>query len=122
MKSNSKGFRHVAEACRNSISGLRTSFIEEAAFRQICLAAAIGLPAAFLLAESWAERVLLILPIAIALIVELLNTALENVVDLASPEWHELAKKAKDAGSAAQFCAQMLILAVWLGYIIERFW
>ena len=52
--------------------------------------------------------------------VELLNSAIENVVDRISLEWHPLAKKAKDMGSAAQFTAQLFLAAVWGGYVLGR--
>ena len=51
---------------------------------------------------------------------ELLNSAIENVVDRISLEWHPLAKKAKDMGSAAQFTAQLFLAAVWGGYLLGR--
>ena len=68
---------------------------------------------AFVLPLSSVERALWILPIGVSWITELLNSAIENVVDLASPDLHPLAKKAKDMGSAAQFVALTLMLLVW---------
>ena len=63
----------------------------------------------------------LALVLVVALLVELLNSAIENVVDRISPELHPLSKKAKDMGSAAQFTAQICILVVWGTYLIGRF-
>ena len=73
-----------------------------------------------LLCRTWAEGILLILPLALAVVVELCNSAIENVVDRISPEWHPLAKKAKDMGSAAQLTAQILIALVWGSYLLVR--
>ena len=70
---------------------------------------------------AWGDRVLLALVLVVALLVELLNSAIENVVDRISPELHPLSKKAKDMGSAAQFTAQICILVVWGTYLIGRF-
>ena len=69
-------------------------------------------PAAGLLAGA--------VPLVLCLLVELLNSAIENVVDRISLEWHPLAKKAKDMGSAAQFTAQLFLAAVWGGYLLGR--
>ena len=80
-----------------------------------------GLPLACWLGQTWGDRVLLALVLVVALLVELLNSAIENVVDRISPELHPLSKKAKDMGSAAQFTAQICILVVWGTYLIGRF-
>ena len=62
----------------------------------------------------------LAVPLVLCLLVELLNSAIENVVDRISLEWHPLAKKAKDMGSAAQFTAQLFLAAVWATYLLKR--
>ena len=112
--------RHILAACKYSLAGFKTAFKDEAAFRQICICSGLGIPAAYCLGDNWQERSLLLLPLIIALIVELLNTAIESVVDMAQPDWHKLAKKAKDTGSAAQFCAQIFILLIWGGFLLEK--
>jgi len=81
---------------------------------------AAGVPLACLIGRSWTETVLLILPLVLGVIVELLNTAVENVVDRISLDLHPLSKKAKDMGSAAQFTAQLFLVFVWGGYILVR--
>ena len=83
--------------------------------------AALGLPLAWLLGESWGDSILLSAVLLLAMIVELLNSAIENVVDRISLELHPLAKKAKDMGSAAQFTAQSLIVLVWGSYLVHLF-
>ena len=91
-------------------------------FSSSTLLAVIGLPLACWLGRDWAESVLLAVPLVLCLLVELLNSAIENVVDRISLEWHPLAKKAKDMGSAAQFTAQLFLAAVWGGYLLGRLW
>ena len=120
MKCKNKGLRHIWDACRYSLNGFRAAFRDEAAFRQICFYVLPLAIFAFLFAESWQIRTLLLLPLVLALIVELVNTAIESVVDLASPQWQPLAKKAKDTASAAQFCAQIFVALVWGGYIMAK--
>lgn len=114
----SQHLRHISSAAINSIAGFKTAWRDEKAFQQIVLCTFFGVPMALWLADSWLESIMLILPLILAMIVELLNTAIENVVDLASPQWHSLAKKAKDTASAAQFCSQMLTALIWSSYII----
>lgn len=105
--------RHMRAATGFSLAGLSSVFRTELAFRQIVFLSAIGIPLAFVVAESWAQAMLLILPFFLSLIVELLNTAIEKTVDRISLERHPFAKVAKDAGSAAQFMAQLFILVTW---------
>lgn len=112
--------RHMRAAIGFSLAGLAAAFRTELAFRQIVYLSAIGIPLAGVLAESWAEAMLLILPFFLSLIIELLNTAIEKTVDRISSERHPLAKFAKDAGSAAQFMAQLFILVTWGSYLLSK--
>lgn len=114
----SQHIRHFINAFYWSVSGLRATFHDEIAFRQILYWSVAAILLVIWLADSWLETILLLLPPFICVIVELLNTAIENIVDLAQPEWHELAKKAKDAGSAAQFVAQLFNISVWGSWLI----
>lgn len=118
MKEQRHGLVRLVHALRYSLDGLRATWKDEEAFRQIVLLCLVGIPLALYLGGSWAERVLLILPLVLCVVVELLNTAIENLVDLVSPEWHPLAKKAKDMGSAAQFVCQIFWACVWLGFLL----
>lgn len=111
-----KGFKRILLACLYSFHGFRAAWKEEAAFRQIFLMFCLAMAGALIFTESWTGRILLILPAWICVIVELLNTAIENVVDLYTDKWHPLAKKAKDLGSAAQLASQLLLLFVWGSY------
>ncbi len=112
---------HFLKACSYSLSGLRIAFQDEMAFRQILCWLCLAIALAFCLGDSWVEIILLILPPCLSVIVELLNTAIENVVDLVQPQWHLLAKKAKDTASAAQFCSQLFSAAVWISFLIYKF-
>ena len=73
-------------------------------------------PVAFWLGQTATETIILLMSCLVVLITELLNSAIEAVVDLASPEIHPLAGRAKDIGSAAVFIALMQVLMVW-GFI-----
>jgi diacylglycerol kinase (ATP) len=85
----------------------------EAAFREEILLAAITIPLAFYLGKTGVERALLIGSIILILIVEILNSAVEAVVDKASPEMHDLAKRAKDMGSAAVLFSLINAAVIW---------
>lgn len=98
-----KGLRRLLFATKNSWAGLKTAFVNEAAFRQeIILALFLG-PVAVILPVSLLFKIYLICSIIIVLVSELLNTAIEVVVDALSPEYSLWAKQAKDLGSAAVF-------------------
>lgn len=114
------GLVRLRNALRYSLDGYRAAWKDEQAFRQIVCLCGPGLILAVLLCRTWTEGILLILPLALAVVVELCNSAIENVVDRISPEWHPLAKKAKDMGSAAQLTAQILIALVWGSYLLVR--
>lgn len=115
------GLRRLWNACLYSYDGFVAAWRDEQAFRQIVWGCVLGLPLAFWLGRAWGDRVLLSLVLVISLLVELLNSAIENVVDRISPELHPLSKKAKDMGSAAQLIAQIGILLVWGTYLVSRF-
>ena len=116
-KTNESWLTHLGRASSYSRDGLLAAFREEIAFRLVVFESVVLGFLSFLLARSWSEVVLLILPSCLCLLVELLNSALENTVDFISCERHPLAKKAKDMGSAAQFCAQCFLCLVWLSYL-----
>lgn len=115
-----RGLARLLNATRYSMAGYKAAWQDEEAFRQITMLAGAGLPLACWLGRDWTESVLLAVPIVLCLLVELLNSAIENVVDRVSLEWHPLAKKAKDMGSAAQFTAQLFLAAVWGSFIFGR--
>ncbi|KPU50584.1 MULTISPECIES: diacylglycerol kinase [Pseudomonas fluorescens group] len=107
------GLKRILNASGYSLDGLRAAFTGEAAFRQLVLLNAILIPLSFFLNVSRVERALLIAVCLLALIVELLNSAVEAAIDRISLERHPLSKNAKDMGSAAQFVALSMIALVW---------
>ena len=107
------GLKRVFNAAGYSLAGLRAAFTGEAAFRQLVLLNVVLVPATFFLHVSRVERAVLIAVCLLALIVELINSAIEAAIDRISLERHPLSKNAKDMGSAAQFVALAIILLVW---------
>jgi len=97
-----------------SLAGLRTTFSNEPAFRQELMVLLLVIPSAFWLGEKGVEYALLIGSWLIVIMVELLNTAVEAVVNRIGSEHTELAGRAKDCGSAAVFIAIILSVIVWL--------
>lgn len=113
LKGNKTGLARVVAAFGHSMAGLRETLRHEAAFRQECACALVLVPAAWWLADAPLQRAMLIGSVLLVLVVELLNSAIEAVVDRASPERHPLAKRAKDAGSAAVMLAIVNAVVVW---------
>ncbi len=109
-----KGLRRLWNALGYSRDGLGAAWQNEAAFREEVLLAAITIPLALYLGQSGVERALMIGAIILVLIVEILNSAVEAVVDKASPEKHELAKRAKDMGSAAVLFSLVNAAVIWV--------
>ncbi|MCO7569937.1 MULTISPECIES: diacylglycerol kinase [Pseudomonas] len=112
------GLKRILNAAGYSFDGLRAAFTGEAAFRQLVLLNVILIPLSFLLHVSRVERALLIAVCLLALIVELLNSAVEAAIDRISLDRHPLSKNAKDMGSAAQFVALSMITIVWAVILI----
>jgi len=107
------GINRIIRAWFYSLEGLKAAFSNEAAFRQeICLVIIFG-PAGFFMGSTPAEKALLILPLFAVLITELLNSALEAVVDRTGSEIHPLSKRAKDMGSAAVFISLVMTCIIW---------
>ena len=104
-----------------SMDGLRYAVRKEAAFRQELCAIAVLLVALYFLPLSLVSKGLLFSATILVLIVELLNSAIESVVDIASPEYHVLAKRAKDLGSAAVMISLMLAGLLWIGALVSLF-
>jgi diacylglycerol kinase (ATP) len=108
------GIKRLLNAIRYSASGFQIAFSKEDAFRQEIFLAFILIPSAFYVASSASELVLLISSTLLVPIIELLNSAIEAAVDRISLEKHQLAKRAKDIGSAAVFLSLVNLGAVWL--------
>ena len=101
--------KHTIEAFFYSMAGLKTAIKEEVAFRLLLLQSVLVLVFLFVYPMSYIQQAILLICIAISLITELLNSAIENTVDMFTKEWNLLAKNAKDMGSAAQFVASSLL-------------
>jgi diacylglycerol kinase (ATP) len=114
------GIDRLMHAAGHSWSGLRAAYAGESSFRQEAWLAALMLPAAFWLGSGWVQVALLAGSVLLVLIVELLNSGIEAVVDRVSSEWHELSKRAKDLGSAAVMMSLLLCGGIWLGALAQR--
>jgi diacylglycerol kinase (ATP) len=108
------GVRRLWLATLNSLRGLQLCYRSEAAFRQEVWIALVAVPAACWLGRDNVERVLLIGAVLLVLIVELLNTAVEVVVDRIGVERHHLSGFAKDVGSSAVLLALVLAVVTWV--------
>ena len=107
------GLQRVWNAFHYSRAGLYAAFTCEDAFRQEAILAALLIPASFFLPVGWIGRALMIASVLLVLIVELLNSAIEAVVDRVSLDRHHLSKRAKDIGSAAVLLALINVVSVW---------
>ena len=120
-KSGATGLTRIINAFGYSMKGITSAIKYESAFRQEVLLFVIMLPLAFLLGRTYVEYILLIGSLLLVLTVELLNSAVEAVVDHVSPEFAELAGRAKDMGSAAVFITLVNVFLVWGFIAYDRF-
>jgi diacylglycerol kinase (ATP) len=116
------GIDRILRATGHSASGLRLAYAGESAFRQEVWLAIVLLPLSFWLGDDWAQVALLAGSVLLVMIVELLNSGIEAVVDRVSYEWHELSKRAKDLGSAAVMLSLLLCAGIWIAALSQRFW
>ena len=114
IKPRDTGLTRVWKATLYSLQGLDAAWRNESAFRQECVIALILLPVSFWIANSWVEVAVLMGVCFLVLIVELLNSAIEAVVDRVGHEHHDLAGQAKDMGSAAVMLSLILAAGTWL--------
>ena len=117
MKPGKTGIARIIDAAGYSWLGFKAAFKHEAAFRQELFLSLFLIPASFWLGDSAIEIALLLGSLFLVLIVEILNSAIEAVVDRFGSERHELAGRAKDMGSAAVFLALSNVAVIW-GIII----
>ncbi|ADL56784.1 diacylglycerol kinase [Gallionella capsiferriformans] len=108
------GLRRLLNAFGYSLAGFRAAYKHEDAFRQEALLAAILIPLAFWLPVSMTGRALMIGSVLLVIIVELLNSAIEATVDRISLDSHDLAKRAKDIGSAAVLVSLVNATVIWV--------
>ena len=115
-KTGVTGIKRIINAMGYTWKGLRAAFKHEAAFRQELGLAVILFPLAFWVGENVVEWILLLGSVIFVLVVEILNSAIEAVVDRTGDEPHKLSGRAKDMGSAAVFLALMMLVIIW-GFI-----
>jgi len=115
-----KGLARIWAATVFSAEGLRACFRSEEAFRIESILSVFLIPLAFNLGETALETAMLLFPIVLVLLVELLNSAVEAVVDRVSLDYHELSKKAKDIASGAVFVSLMTFLLIWSVLLFDR--
>ncbi|MDQ2823408.1 MAG: diacylglycerol kinase [Pseudomonadota bacterium] len=116
------GLGRIVAACSNSAAGFKSAWQTEHAFRQEIVVLVVGTIIALLLKISAFEKFVLIAVLVFVLCIELINSALEAVVDRISLERHPLSKNAKDFGSAAVTLAVVLALAAWVVVLFNRFY
>lgn len=113
------GLRRVWNAFNYSMAGLKAAYLCEDAFRQEVWLTVLLIPAALMLPVGWLGRGLMIASLLLVLVVELLNSAVEAVVDRVSLENHRLAKRAKDIGSAAVLVSLLMVVVIWVCVLME---
>lgn len=116
-----RGIARLLHATRYSAAGLLAAWRGEEAFRQELLLGILLVPGAAWLGRTATERALLIGSWLVVLIVELLNTAVESVVDRIGTERNPLSGQAKDLGSAAVLASLLLLVLAWGGVALDRF-
>ncbi len=120
-KPGKMGLSRIFDAFFYSMKGFKAAWINEAAFRQELILAIVLLPVGMWLAQSHIELILLIGSLLWVLMAELINSAIEAVVDRISSEKHELSGRAKDIGSALVFTSLFLMVFVWGVIVFNRF-
>ena len=121
MKPGKTGITRILDATGYSMSGIRAAWKNEAAFRQEVVGGLVMLLLSFFIAADPLQWLLLVFPLLILLIVELINSALESVVDRIGPEKHALSGRTKDMGSAAVFFSLVLVVVSWAAIIWHNF-
>ena len=117
--SGNKGFTRLVKASQYSWQGLRAAFRHEEAFRQELWLSIVLIPLGFWLGQTGVEKALLTGSVILLLLVEMLNSAIEAVVDRIGDEQHELSGRAKDMGSAAVAISIGLIVVVWALVLLD---
>ncbi|ACQ93342.1 diacylglycerol kinase [Tolumonas auensis DSM 9187] len=121
MKPGNKGLYRVYKAGIYSMQGIKAAWKHEAAFRQEVILMLLLTPAAFIVGAGLTQQLLLLVLAWLVVIVEILNSAVEAVVDRFGGEMHDLSGRAKDMGSAAVFITLVLNAVVW-GAVIGQNW
>jgi diacylglycerol kinase (ATP) len=120
-KPNGKGLGRVLKATYCSYKGFKAAWVHESAFRQELLLVIILLPLSFLLSQSRAQLVMLIVSLLFLLFAEIINSAIEALADSVSLEHNVLIGRAKDMGSSGVFLAISILVLVWGEALYSRF-
>ncbi|HAS6198911.1 TPA: diacylglycerol kinase [Vibrio vulnificus] len=121
-KPGNTGIKRIIKATGYSIQGLKAAFKHEAAVRQEFALLVVAIVLATWLDVSMLERITLLSVVVLVLIVELMNSAVEAVVDRIGVEHHELSGRAKDIGSAAVLVALIFAGFTWLYIVGSHYW
>ena len=121
MKSQHTGIKRILKAFIYSYEGFKASFKTEAALRQDLIVCVIGLIAVIFLPTSLFTKAILISSLIFILLMELINTAIEVVIDRISDDYHELSKKAKDIGSLLVLLSFVNAVIIWLAVLAQEF-
>ena len=119
MKPGATGIKRIIDATQYSMQGLKAAWVNEAAFRQESVLLLVMTAITFFLPITPVEQAVMIATLFVVIITELVNSAIEAVVDRIGPERHELSGRAKDIGSAAVFASLCLVVVTW-GVILFR--
>lgn len=115
-----RGPARILMATRWSLQGLRAAWLHESSFRlEVCLFVVLA-PLGWWLGETAIERVLLIGSMLLVLSIELLNSAIEAIIERYGAEHHVLAGRAKDMGSAAVFVLMVNVVLTWSAILLPR--
>jgi len=117
-KAGATGITRIINAAGYSWLGFKAAYKNEAAFRQELWLAIILIPAGIYLGETLLDKAILICSVLFVLVVELLNSAIESVVDRIGDEHHELSGRAKDMGSSAVFLAITITIIIWVAVLV----
>ena len=120
-KPNGSGFNRILKATRCSMLGFKAAFKHESAFRQELWLCCLLLPISLFIANSGVQLGLLIGSLLLILLVEVINSAIEAIVDRIGLEQHELSGRAKDLGSTAVFLALSIFVVIWAGVIFDNY-
>jgi diacylglycerol kinase (ATP) len=120
-KPNGSGFTRILKATRCSMLGFKAAYKHESAFRQELWLCCLLLPVSLFIASSGIQLGLLIGSLLLILLAEVINSAIEAIVDRIGLELHELSGRAKDLGSTAVFLALCIFVVIWAGVIFDNY-
>ena len=121
IQGKKRGLLRILYAVKYSFEGMQATFSTEPAFRQEIFISCISIPLAILMPISFLFKAFLIASTIAILITELLNSAIEGIVDILSQEYHPLVKRAKDMGSAAVMISIINLSVAWLFALLQAF-